>query len=165
MLIESERLKIQPVTIADASFILSLLTSESWIKYIGKRDVATVEDAENYIRDRFLAHYEQHGFGIYMVFSQKTNEPMGIITLLRKPHLDSPDIGYAFLDTFNGNGFAFEATKKVYEYAQKELAMTRIVAVVLENNGRSIKLLEKLGFHFEQKIQQGDEELLLFVNQ
>ena len=105
--IETERLIIKPVSIDDAPFILSLLNSESWIKYIGKRDVKTVEDAQKYIQERFIKHYETHGFGIYIVRSKDNNLPMGMCSLLKKPYLENVDIGYAFLDNFNGKGYAF----------------------------------------------------------
>jgi [ribosomal protein S5]-alanine N-acetyltransferase len=162
---ETARFSVHLVSIADAPFILELLNTASWIQYIGKRDVHTVEDAEQYIQERFIAHYQEWGFGVYAVRLKGTATPVGIITLLKKPHLDSPDIGYAFLDVFTGNGFAFEATRGVYNYALSTLGMTRIVAVTLENNERSIKLLKKLGFYFEKTIQQGDIELLLFRNE
>jgi [ribosomal protein S5]-alanine N-acetyltransferase len=164
-MIETGRLKIQPIELVDAPFIYKLLNQESWIKFIGQRNINTLEDAENYIQNRFIAHFDEHGYGIYRVQSKLDNANLGIITLIRKPHLDSPDIGYAFLDEHNGQGYAVEATKAVFDYAQTDLKMTRIVAVVLENNPRSIRVLDKLGFCFEKKVEQGEEEFLLYVNQ
>ena len=49
---ETERLLLKPTDLEDAEFILQLLNSESFIKYIGDRNVRTIEDAENYIRNR-----------------------------------------------------------------------------------------------------------------
>ena len=52
---ETERLLLKPTDLEDGEFILQLLNSESFIKYIGDRNVRTIELAENYISiDVFL---------------------------------------------------------------------------------------------------------------
>ena len=43
---ETERLLLKPTDLEDAEFILQLLNSESFIQYIGDRNVRTIEDAE-----------------------------------------------------------------------------------------------------------------------
>jgi [ribosomal protein S5]-alanine N-acetyltransferase len=164
LIIETERLTIKPISIEDAPFIFDLLTSESWIKNIGDRGIKTVEDASKIIQERYIKHNETHGFGVYVVRLKTDNMPLGICTLLKKPYLDNVDIGYAFLDKFNGNGYALEATKAVYEYAKTGLGMARIVAATLESNDRSQHLLGKLGFHFEKKIIEAGEELMIFAD-
>jgi [ribosomal protein S5]-alanine N-acetyltransferase len=140
------------------------LTSESWIKNIGDRGVKTVEDASKIIQERYIKHYETHGFGVYAVKLKSENNTIGMCTLMKKPYLDNVDIGYAFLDYYNGKGYALEATKAVYEYAKTDLGMSRIVAATLESNERSQNLLHKLGFHFEKKITEAGEELMIFAD-
>ena len=163
-LLETERLWIHPVQIEDAPFVLELLNSAGWVKYIGERNVRTIEEAENYIRNRFLKHFEAFGFGVYSVKLRDNQESIGICTLLKKPYLDKPDIGYAFLEKFSGKGYAFEATKAVYDYAKSPLNIVEILAVTTLDNERSIKLLNKLGFHFDKNIFVENEEVKLFTN-
>lgn len=53
---ETERLLLKPTDLEDAEFILQLLNSESFIKYIGDRNVRTIEDAETtFAIDVFLS--------------------------------------------------------------------------------------------------------------
>ena len=162
--IETERLIIKPISIDDAPFIFDLLTSESWIKNIGNRGLKTIEDARKIIQERYIKHNQTQGLGVFTVRLKIENQAIGMCTLMQKPYLDNVDIGYAFLDNFNGKGYALEATKAVYNYAKTDLGLPRIVAATLESNDRSQNLLGKLGFYFEKKIVTEGEELMIFAD-
>ena len=66
---ETERLLLKPTDLEDAEFILQLLNSESFIKYIGDRNVRTIEDAENYIRNRCFPQFERLGYNRLRAYS------------------------------------------------------------------------------------------------
>jgi [ribosomal protein S5]-alanine N-acetyltransferase len=163
-IIETERLHISPVSVNDAPFIFNLLTSPSWIKYIGDRGLKTVDDAKKVIQERYQKHFETHGFGVYTITLKSDNTPIGISTLLKKDYLETIDIGYALLPQYEGKGYATQASKAVYEYAQKILGYKKIVATTTLDNERSIHVLEKLGFSFEKKIEQDGATLNVFAN-
>ena len=162
--IETNRLALYQVTLEDAPFILSLLNTQGWLKFIGDRGVRTIEDAQNYIQDRFVKSYNTEGFGFYIVKLKKDGQPIGLSGLVKRPTLENVDIGYALFDEYAGKGYAFEATKAVYEFAKKDIGLKRIVAIVNDDNVKSIKLLEKLGFYFEKMIISGEDELRLYGN-
>jgi len=44
---DTERLYIRPVSTDDAPFILALMNGPKWIKYIGDRNIKTIEEAKN----------------------------------------------------------------------------------------------------------------------
>jgi RimJ/RimL family protein N-acetyltransferase len=67
---------------------------------------------------------------------------IGMCGLLKREHLDAPDLGYAFLPEAWGRGYAFEAARAVMEEAKRD----RVLALVSPGNAASIRLLEKLGF-------------------
>ena len=46
----TERLIIQPLTLNDDSFILELVNTEGWIKFIGNRNVTSTPEAGAYIQ-------------------------------------------------------------------------------------------------------------------
>lgn len=161
-LFETERLNVFPVVIADAPFILKLLNTKGWLKYIGDRGVRTLDDAQNIIRDRYIQHYNEHGFGIYTVFLKAENIPIGVVTLIRKPYLEAEDIGYALIDEYQGKGYAKEATQALLAFAQTKLGLNKLVAVTNVDNNRSMKLLEKIGFQFEKIIINEGQELNVF---
>jgi hypothetical protein len=49
---ETDRLIIRPTYIEDAEFIFELLNTKNWIEYIDDRNVRSIEDAEEYIKNR-----------------------------------------------------------------------------------------------------------------
>ena len=48
--IETDRLLIRPLSIVDDDFILELVNSEGWLRFIGDREVGSIEDARAYIQ-------------------------------------------------------------------------------------------------------------------
>jgi [ribosomal protein S5]-alanine N-acetyltransferase len=161
---ETERLLIKPLTIADAPFILVLTNSPGWLEFIGDRGIRNLTDAENYITKGPMASYAKFGHGLYLVVLKETGSSIGICGLLQRDTLPDKDIGFSFLPEYTGKGYALEAAAAVLLQAKASLGITRILAITLPANTRSIQLLTKLGLVFEKMVQfPGDkEELMLF---
>jgi RimJ/RimL family protein N-acetyltransferase len=134
----------------------------SWLQYIGDRGVKTLRDAEQYIINGPMTSYEKFGFGLYLVVLKDTLEPAGMCGLLKRDTLDNPDIGFAFLQKFTGRGYAFESASEVLSYGKNVLELSRVLAITTKDNTSSIKLLDRLGFKFENHITINNEELNLF---
>lgn len=62
---ETNRLILSKITIDDAAFILELMNTLGWLKYIGDRNIKTVEAAVEHIKNNQLKCYETHDFGYY----------------------------------------------------------------------------------------------------
>ena len=157
-LLETERLLINMITQDDASFLYALMNDKDWILNIGDRGIRTIEDAEDFIKTRFFKSYKENGFGFYSMVIKDTLEMIGIVGLVNREGLEHIDIGYGILPEFRGQGFAYEATKAVYDYSQDTLKLKKIVAIVNPDNIRSIKLLQKLGLNFEKMVRLPDED-------
>ncbi|MFD2572675.1 GNAT family N-acetyltransferase [Spirosoma soli] len=164
--LETKRLRLSQLSVDQAPFILELLNTPSWLAYIGDRGVRTLDDARNYLLNGPIASYNRFGFGLYLVTLIDTDVPIGLCGLLQRETLDHPDIGFAFLPDYMHKGYGFEAASAVMTYARTTLGVGGIMAITVTHNENSIKLLKKLGFHFERLITfaPGTEELMLFVN-
>ncbi|MGZ4053353.1 MAG: GNAT family N-acetyltransferase [Bacteroidia bacterium] len=164
ILTETERLIIQQFTLADAPFILELLNSPSWIKYIGDRKIKTIEDAEKYLLNGPIKNYDSISFGLSLVKTKKENISIGMCGLIKRDTLKDIDIGFAFLPEFENKGYGFEAASAFIANAKNVLKLNRVIAITVAYNHNSIKLLEKLGMAFEKNIRMegDDEELMLF---
>lgn len=153
-ILETERTILRElVADDDAEFILGLLNQPSFIKFIGDRNVRTAERARDYIESCFTASREKSGFGMWAVESKETGEPMGICGFVRREFLPDADIGFAFLPEFERKGFGFETATATLRYGADVLNFARVLAVVSQTNENSIKLLEKLGFEYENLIE------------
>jgi len=156
--IETDRLLIRPIKIADKSFILDLLNTKGWLQFIGDRKVKDEIDAEKYIQTII----ENKNF-FYNVFElRELKMPIGIITFLHRDNQQFPDIGFAMLPDFYNKGYAFEAANKYLEEIANEKKVNKIIAITLPENNKSIRLIEKLGLKYEYNYLDKTEMLNLY---
>lgn len=66
------------------------------------------------------------------------------------------EIGYLFLREYWGNGFAYEAVSTIIEYCNNTLKLKRLCANIDNNNLKSKKLIEKLGFNLIAVLPEAD---------
>ena len=161
---ETERTILREVTKDDAEFILDLLNQPSFIRYIGDRNVRTIDAARDYIESRFTESYKKFGFGMWAVELKETNQPIGICGFVKRDSLPDADIGFAFLPHYERKGYAYESAVGAMEYGRNVLNLKRVLAITSQDNESSGRLLGKLDFKFERLIilPGGDEELKLF---
>jgi RimJ/RimL family protein N-acetyltransferase len=163
-ILDTKRLILRHFSLDDAPFIYKLFNDPDWIRFIGNRNIHTVDDARDFIEKRLIPTYAQFGFGFYLTAIKETGEPVGMCGLIKRDYLDDVDIGYAFLPQARGKGFAFEAAEAVMRYGMDDLGLPRIVAITDAENGRSTHLLNKLGLHFQETITRPDSTTVnLFV--
>lgn len=164
-ILETARLRLREFTIDDTKFIIELLNSPGWLKYIGNRNVTTEEQAKTYLENGPLKSYIENGFGLWLVEKKDDDIAIGMCGIIKRDILDHPDIGFAFLPYFNGKGYAYEIASQTLIYAKDKLNISKIAAITVADNGKSIKLLEKTGFIFTRTICLPDgKEVLLYSN-
>ena len=144
--IETARLLIRPLTLADAPFIFSLVTQASWLRFIGDKGVTDIPSAEAYLLDGPIAMDARHGFALRLLQLKSVGTPIGICGIVRRDSLPDPDLGFALLDEYAGQGYAFEAASATMTHARETLGLGRVLAIANRDNARSAALLERLGF-------------------
>lgn len=161
---ETPRLTLKPTSIEDAAFVLELFNSPKWLRYIGDRNVHSIEDAKAYISAKIYPQLQRLGYANYTVIRKSDGIKMGSCGLYDREGLEGIDIGFAFLPDFEGQGFAFEAARKVLDFADDVFGIERIRAITTHDNSASQKLLEKLGLTFKKniKLPNDEEELLMY---
>lgn len=162
-ILETERLILREFSSADAQFILILLNTKSWQKFIGDKNVHSIEDVEHYLVDGPLKSYRENGFGLWLVLLKDNSIPIGMCGLLKRDYLENADIGFALLPDHEGLGYGFEMASATILHSRNVLQLKSVVAITDVNNTSSITLLNKLGLHYEKKVISADsEEVLLF---
>jgi [ribosomal protein S5]-alanine N-acetyltransferase len=162
--IQTERLRLRHLSPSDAPWIRELVNDADFLRYIGDKGVQTDADAVAYIQNGPMASYERFGFGLNAVELIHTNEPIGICGLLKRESLPDPDVGFAFLPSFRGQGYAVESAAAVIKHG-KTLGVDRVLAITTPDNAGSIRVLERIGMRFEKmiKINEDEPELNLFA--
>lgn len=147
--------------------MLRLLNEPSFIQNIGDKGVRTADDARAYILNGPVASYEKFGFGLWLVETKESREPVGICGLIKREALADVDLGYALLPEHWSRGYAFEAASAVMAYARERLGLRRLAAITDADNLASIRLLEKAGFRYEGLVRLSDDapELKLFASE
>lgn len=164
IVIETERLFLRKFTLDDADFMLEMLNTPTWLRFIGDRGVRTVEEAMEYLRNGNIRSYREYGFGFYVVVIKETQESIGICGIVKREGLEDIDIGFAFFPQFMSKGYGYESASATLNYALNDLKIKRIVAIIDPENVSSIGLIKKIGLVFEKMIQLSpkETELLLF---
>lgn len=153
--VETARLIIRPLTLADADFILELLNSEGWIKFIGDRNIKEKAECEQYIQK--ILDNENYQ---YQVFALKPNgNPIGVVTLLKREEYEYPDIGYAILPGFERKGYTFEAARICLDNIIQLQQTEKVLGITMPTNINSIKLLERLGLRFTNRFIKDSREV------
>ena len=156
--LETERLCIRPVCLKDADFIMDLVNSESWLKFIGNRNIYNRADAEHYIK-KLLGNTSIH----YHVFELKASQkPIGIVTFIQRSNEKYPDIGFALLPDYEKNGYTLEASQSYLDQVKKSNTYENIIAFTMPENKPSIRLLQRLGFQYDGDRQKGKDVLSYF---
>jgi len=155
---ETERLSLDPLALNNSEFIRELVNTPGWIKFIGNRNINTPEEAFAYTQKLIDNPTIQY----WVVTRNSDQTGVGIITLIKHDYLEHWDIGFAFLPDYSKQGFAFEAASVVLNDALKDPIHSQILAVSVQDNIISIRLLEKSGLRFIKEIQKDNERLFLF---
>ena len=155
---KTSRLKLNPLAQSDAEFIFELVNSEGWLKYIGDRNIKTLEDSRKYIQKTL----ENPNINYRVVKKQDEKISIGIISFVKRDYLEFPDLGFAFLPAFSNKGYAFEASEMVLKDLLEDHNHPMILATTMVENISAIKLLEKLGFRFYKEIENETKKRFLY---
>jgi ribosomal-protein-alanine N-acetyltransferase len=156
--LQSDRLSFCALTLADAELMLRLLNEASFIQNIGDRGIRSLVQAEQYLQDGPMRSYQQHGFGMYRLMRKADGVDVGLAGLVYREYLGIPDVGYALLPEFCGQGYASEAALAVFHYGKTVLKLPEIVGIVAPDNLASKKILEKAGLVTRKQILSADTQ-------
>jgi len=154
----TDRLVLDRLNQNDNAFLLELVNTPGWLQFIGNRNINTLAESSQYIIKILSSSDIQY----WVVKIKGSYMPIGIITLIKRDYLPHHDIGFAFLPQYAKNGYAYEAATSVLNDAIKNHSHTNILATTIKSNTRSVHLLEKLGFQFDQEIENEQKFLQVY---
>lgn len=160
---ETGRMIIRPTTGLDAALILELFNTPKWLRYIGDRDIRSLESARAYIRNHIGDQYKRLGFGNYTLVRKTDQVPLGCCGLYDREGVPGIDLGFALLPAFEVQGYAYEAASRLKEAALTDFYLQEIYGITNPDNLASQKLLQKLGMRrIEVNLQPAAGARLLF---
>jgi RimJ/RimL family protein N-acetyltransferase len=101
------------------------------------------------IQDRFEAHFDAEGFGLWALEKRSDGEFIGFTGLQRLafacPIKDQIEIGWRLAHHAWGQGFAREAAQAALNFAWRQLQVTEVFAMTILANTPSRGLMRRLG--------------------
>ncbi len=139
---QTDRLTLRPPISSDADQIALLAANYAVSSMVGRMPYPyTRSDADDFI----LYTEKERTTGRSFVFALVDHDLIGMMGLDDITH-DSAELGYWVGEPHWGQGFASEAAQCVVNFGFTELNLQMIRAAHFLENGRSRRVLEKLGF-------------------
>lgn len=147
VIIETERLLLRLFEPGEGHLIYTLNEDPEITRYTGD-PVRDLDHAEEILREVILPQYKLYNHGRWAVHTKPGMEFIGWCGLKYRPELDEIDLGYRFMKTAWGKGYATEAAMASIKYGFETLGLKRIVGRAMPGNVASLKVLEKCGMKF-----------------
>ena len=98
---------------------------------------------------RVRAHWEEHGFGQWVVEIPGAASFIGVVGLgvvsFEAPFTPAVDVAWRLARDYWGRGYAIEAARASLAYGFGKLGLAEIVALTVPANWRSRRVMERLG--------------------
>ena len=123
--IQTKRLYLRELTVADAESFFLLNNDEDVIKYTGDNAFESIKDAKIFLEN--YNPYQEYGFGRWAVIDKSNNEFLGWCGLKYSLEVDEVDIGFRFFKKHWNKGFATESAKACIYYGFEKLNLKTII--------------------------------------
>ncbi|WP_259779579.1 GNAT family N-acetyltransferase [Aestuariispira ectoiniformans] len=154
----TERLRLRPVLSGDVDLMIELGCNPAVMQYV--QPVMSAEDTRK-VMPILMDYPHSDDLGHWVVETREDNMPVGEVSLgflpLNRPDVvpdlkagdvnysDEVEIGYLYLPSAWGKGYATEAAARLLAYAFNDIFLKKIVAVTDDRNHSSQKVLTKIG--------------------
>jgi RimJ/RimL family protein N-acetyltransferase len=146
---ETERLILRSPQEDDLDNIYRLGSSSTVMRYISNGKTQTRVEAKADLERRIKTSTTI--FGYWIVEEKSSGQFVGWLALKRLDNSDDIEVGYRFLEEYWGQGLATEGSRRLLQYAFQILNLQRVVAIALEANKASTRVMEKLGMQYCKK--------------
>lgn len=143
----SERLLFREFSIDDAALIHRMNSDPLVLKYVHELP-STPERALERLHNSIIPHYQRYGYGRWAVLLKESNDFIGWCGLKFRPERKVTDLGYRFIPSYWGKGYAFEAANACLVYGFNHLQFDRITATAHIENMASLRIIEKCGMQY-----------------
>jgi RimJ/RimL family protein N-acetyltransferase len=173
--LETERLVLRPLTLADLDDMARFVADPETMRFIGEGGAHTREQARATI-EWMMDTLERQGFGQLGAERKEDGVLIGRAglnvwnpenwTITRLDEAQGPveiEIAYLFGREYWGRGYATEAATAIRDWALRDLGFERLIALIYPDNVRSIAVARKLGMKPEGEADFGGGPLTLYA--
>jgi len=154
---ETERLILRAIVPSDVDAMFELDSDPAVHKYLGGRPVKTKQQIEKII-EFVRKQYQENGIGRWAVIDKSSDQFIGWTGLkLVKETINNQsnyyDLGYRLIRKYWGKGLATESAIASLNFGFNEMNLKEIIAIAQIENKASNRVIQKLGFEFENSFE------------
>jgi RimJ/RimL family protein N-acetyltransferase len=141
VLIETERLRLRPLTMDDLDEFVALHAEPDVSRFMLALDrEQAIERLQACDRE-----WKTRGHGLLAILDRDADRFLGRTGLRYWPQFDETEVGWALRPHAWGNGYATEAARACITWGLRELGLPYLTAMIRPDNARSINVAERLG--------------------
>jgi len=146
--VETARLLLRPLKADDLPFLAPIWADPDVMRYIGAGDTCDDERSRELL-GHLIAHWEDHGFGLWAVVPKAEQAPVGwaglAVPTFLPAVLPAVEAGWLLARSHWGRGYATEAARAVIDEGFAS-GLTEILAWTMTTNLPSQAVMRRLGF-------------------
>lgn len=148
--IETPRLRLRPVTVADLDSIHRLWTDPGVRRYLWDDEVITIDRAADAI-ETSRTMFEENGYGLWVVCPRGEETIIGFCGYWFFHDPPELELLYGVTTTEWNKALATEAARAMIRYGFEALSFNRIQASTDGANHASVRVMEKAGMIFDKR--------------
>ena len=144
---ETDRLRLRPPLLDDATVILHLYTQDADVaKHMTWKPHKALSETNEFL-SRCISAWGNRSAFTWVVVRKQDDQLMGMVEM----RIDGfkADLGYVLAKAYWGNGYMAEAVEAVVGWAIKQDEIYRVWAVCDTENRKSARVMEKVGMQRE----------------
>ena len=153
MLLQTNRLIIRRFKSIDLAYLIDMFSDEEVMRFIGPRKAMTETETQTWLTN--ILQRQDTELTRHAVALKENDELIGAAGLKEEDGVR--DFGYYFRREYWGRGYASEACSALIPYIEDELHIREYQIFIADENIRSIKMIERLGFHAGEGINKSGE--------
>jgi len=166
--LSTERLEGERVGPQHRELVIAILNDPRVAVWLG----GVKPDAERSLQfDRWLAHWDEHGFGPWLLRRRGTAEVVGYVGLMHytganlapEPGEPTVELLWGLLPAHWRQGYGTEAAAAVVTVAVEQVALPKVVAFTMTTNGASQGVMRAVGMTYVRDFEHADLPHQLYV--
>lgn len=154
------RTTLQPLGPADVDDVHAIWTHADVRRYLCDDRVVSPQQSRDWLTTS-ARNFDTRGFGLWGV-RVEGGGMAGVVGCQRWPSSDEPELMYALLPAWWRQGLATEATQAVLAHVFERLGHPLAVAATDPPNLASIRVLDRLGMVFAERVILHERETLVY---
>lgn len=160
--LETERLVLRAFSSDDLDSYFAMTSDPETVRYIGDGQSLSKELAWQSLA-YLLGHWQMTGFGAWAIEDKATGELIGRVGLYQPCGWPGIELGWLIDRAHWRQGYAYEAIQAVLAWCRQQEDKAHLICFIHPKNLPSINLAAKLEARYVQKVEEGDQNALMFA--